>query len=120
MSSESERAAQLEALLNEAWKEHRAEVVGRVTELQDVFRALQAGALNLTARTHANSTAHKVAGVLGTFGLREASRAGLEIETLLAGAAPISPEKMREYERHLGVIGEGLMKRDRQAEQRSE
>lgn len=116
MSSEAERAAQLEALLNEAWREHRAEVLARVTALQEVLGALREGTFDATARAQANSTAHKLAGVLGTFGLREASRAALEIETILARDAVITPEKLAAYEKHLRVIGEGLVKRDKQAE----
>lgn len=115
MSSEAERAAQLEALLNEAWREHRGEVVARVSALKEVLAAIGTGNLDGAARAQANSTAHKVAGVLGTFGLRDASRAALEIETILAGAGVISAEKMKAYETHLGVIDEGVVKRDKQS-----
>jgi HPt (histidine-containing phosphotransfer) domain-containing protein len=115
MSSEGERMAKLEELLNEAWREYRTEIVSRVGGLREVLGAARAGALETPAREQANSTAHKLAGVLGTFGLRDASRAALEIERILAPGAGLSVEKLAEYEAHLAVIGEGLLKRDAEA-----
>jgi HPt (histidine-containing phosphotransfer) domain-containing protein len=115
MSSEGERMAKLEDLLNDAWREHRAEVLARVEGLREVLGAARAGTLDEAARAQANSTAHKLAGVLGTFGLRDASRAALEIERILAPDAEISPARLAEYEAHLGVIGEGMLKRDAEA-----
>jgi HPt (histidine-containing phosphotransfer) domain-containing protein len=115
MSSEGERMAKLEDLLNEAWREHRGEVLARVDTLRDTLAAARVGTLEKTAREQANSTAHKLAGVLGTFGLREASRAALEIERTLAPDALMSTEKLAEYEGHLRVIGEGMLKRDAEA-----
>jgi HPt (histidine-containing phosphotransfer) domain-containing protein len=107
--------AKLEELLNEAWREHREEVLTRVDSLRETLAAANAGTLGKTAREQANSTAHKLAGVLGTFGLREASRAALEIERTLASDSLMSAEKLAEYERHLGVIGAGMLKRDAEA-----
>jgi HPt (histidine-containing phosphotransfer) domain-containing protein len=107
--------AKLEELLNEAWREHRGEVLARVDTLRRTLVAARAGTLEKTAREQANSTAHKLAGVLGTFGLREASRAALEIERTLAPESMISPERLVEYETHLRVIGEGMLKRDAEA-----
>ena len=115
MSSDAERAAQLETLLNEAWREYRSEVVTRITLLKDALAGARAGTLDETRRADANSMAHKLAGVLGTFGLREASRAAIEIELILTPGKEISQEKLRAYEAHLGVIGEGVVKRDAQA-----
>jgi HPt (histidine-containing phosphotransfer) domain-containing protein len=115
MSSEGERMAKLEDLLNEAWREHRGEVLARVDTLRETLSAARGGTLTESARAEANSTAHKLAGVLGTFGLREASRAALEIERTLAPDAQISEEKLREYEGHLRVIGQGMLKRDAEA-----
>ena len=107
--------AKLEELLNEAWREHRGEVLARVDTLRETLAAARAGTLEKTAREQANSTAHKLAGVLGTFGLREASRAALEIERTLAPDSLMSPAKLAEYEALLSVIAEGMLKRDAEA-----
>ena len=43
MSSEGERMAKLEDLLNDAWREHRAEVLARVEGLREDLGAARAG-----------------------------------------------------------------------------
>ena len=115
MSSEAERMSQLEILLNEAWRENRGEVLARVDMLRQMLVAARAGTLDRTARAEGDSMAHKLAGVLGTFGLREASRAALDIETMLAAEAELSDGNLEKFEASLAVIGEGLVKRDQQA-----
>ena len=66
------------------WKEHRSEFVERVERIEAARAALEKGAvLSFAERAEAASSAHKLAGVLGMFGLPEGTEAARNIETLL-------------------------------------
>ncbi len=85
--SDPEKAAKLADLLNEAWREYRDEITARVEAVRGAIVLAEQAGLDDEKRAAANSAAHKLAGVLGTFGLKEASRAALEIEQKLAPEA---------------------------------
>jgi diguanylate cyclase (GGDEF)-like protein len=68
--------------LREVWEQNRAEVLGRVGVLGRAASALSAGAFGEEERAAAQLAAHALAGTLGTFGFKRASKAaaGLELE----------------------------------------
>ena len=81
-STAAERLARQMQLL---WKEHRAEFVERVERIEAARASLENGlALSFAERAEAASSAHKLAGVLGVFGLKEGTEAARNIETLLS------------------------------------
>ena len=82
-STAAERLARQMQLL---WQEHRAEFVERVETIEAARASLESGlALSFVERAEAASSAHKLAGVLGVFGLKEGTEAARNIETLLTG-----------------------------------
>jgi len=58
------------------------QIVERIAILESAAPATAAGTLSLTQRVEAISAAHKLAGVLGTFGLTEGTELAREVETL--------------------------------------
>jgi diguanylate cyclase (GGDEF)-like protein len=71
------------------WSRSRDVIMGRVVVLEAAVLALLAGNLTAESRRQAEREAHKLAGVVGTFGFHEASRLAREAEDLLGGSAPI-------------------------------
>lgn len=92
MSSDAEREARMKELLNDAWREYRPEVIDRVKELRKAADQARSGSITSSDRAAANATAHKLAGVLGTFGMREASKAASRIEMLLEPDVDLNQE----------------------------
>jgi len=115
VSSDPEKTAKLEDLLNSAWREYRGDIQERLDAVRNACAMAQTGSLTDEFRAQANSAAHKLAGVLGTFGLKDASRIALEIETMLAPGAPLNPQQLVRFEEQLALIVQGIESRDRQA-----
>lgn len=83
-SKERTAADRLARQMQLLWKEHRAEFVERVERIEAARASLESGlALSFAERAEAASSAHKLAGVLGVFGLKEGTEAARNIETLL-------------------------------------
>jgi HPt (histidine-containing phosphotransfer) domain-containing protein len=74
--------------LDALWKQYLPTILGRI---ETISAAAQARNVSSEDRLQAAMEAHKLAGSLGTFGLRSASDAALEIESMFASAA--SPDK---------------------------
>lgn len=84
------RQAMTEAL-NRLWNQFRPQMVERVSLLEGANRALSANKLSKDQQAEANSAAHKLAGVLGTFGLTKGTVLAREAELLYAGDAETDP-----------------------------
>jgi HPt (histidine-containing phosphotransfer) domain-containing protein len=82
-------------MLAELWAKSRGHVLARVAAIQAAAVALQAGTLSLEERAAAESEAHKLAGVAGTFGYWDATELAREAEGLLDGTEAISDEGCR-------------------------
>ncbi len=79
------------------WQEHRAEFAERVEAIETARASLSNGmALSFVERAEAASSAHKLAGVLGMFGLRDGTEAARNIETLLMADEAHSVEHLTE------------------------
>lgn len=74
------REERLQARLRQAWVEARTLVAERMTVLEVAVSAANSGALGQEQRSSAIAAAHKLAGSLGVFGLREASICARNIE----------------------------------------
>jgi len=85
----TEPAAQL--ALNEAmdrlWKQFLPQIEERVATLESAASALERGELTDDRRDAAQAAAHKLAGVLGTFGLTKGTILAREAEFLYSGDA---------------------------------
>ena len=73
----------------QAWERFGGAVAARVDSVENAALAVLEGGLSDETRRHAEREAHKLAGSVGTFGFADASRLAREVETILAGSAPL-------------------------------
>jgi HPt (histidine-containing phosphotransfer) domain-containing protein len=77
--------APLAEAMNRLWTKFLPQMVERVTTLQRAAECAAKGTLDAAEQQTASSDAHKLAGVLGTFGLQEGTELAREAENLYAG-----------------------------------
>jgi hypothetical protein len=81
----------LAAALDRLWTQFLPQFEERITVLENSAAALANGTLSAGQREEAHYAAHKLAGVLGTFGLVEGTDLAREAEVVYAGAREIDP-----------------------------
>lgn len=69
--------------MNRLWEKHLPQIHERVTTLQKAAGNLTKGSLSSMEQQQAAAEAHKLAGVLGTFGLKEGTELAREAEAFL-------------------------------------
>lgn len=72
-------------LLREIWLRNRPLTIDRLAVVQSALDALAAGGLEDDQRSTAVGEAHKLRGILGTYGFAEGSELAGEAEDLLSG-----------------------------------
>lgn len=82
--NETVRSPLAEAM-NRLWAKFLPQMVERVATLQKAAESAAGGTLGAVEQQAASSDAHKLAGVLGTFGLQEGTELAREAENLYAG-----------------------------------
>jgi HPt (histidine-containing phosphotransfer) domain-containing protein len=70
--------------LNRLWARFRPQIEDRVAKLERAAAALAEGSLTPPQCEEATSAAHKLAGILGTFGLSEGTELAREMEAFYA------------------------------------
>ena len=91
-SSMTEALAQL-------WVKFLPEMEERVAILEAASSALGEGKLSTRQREEANSAAHKLAGVLGTFGLTKGTILAREAEIMYSGEPETDPDSAADLAR---------------------
>jgi HPt (histidine-containing phosphotransfer) domain-containing protein len=83
----TEPAAQpdLNEALDRLWNQFLPQIEERVATLETASQALSAGELSDELRDAAHAVAHKLAGILGTFGLTKGTILAREAEMLYSG-----------------------------------
>ena len=84
--------------MNRLWAKYLPQMEARVGTLQKAAESLENGILSATERELAGADAHKLAGVLGTFGLKEGTELAREAESLYGGSLegdPVSAKRLR-------------------------
>ncbi len=81
-------ARNLQAMLGQIWKKNEATILERVAALRAAHRQLLAGAMDSECKQQALAAAHKLAGVLGTFGLGRGSELARAAEAVLQQETP--------------------------------
>jgi diguanylate cyclase (GGDEF)-like protein len=81
--------AGLTEMVRELWEQARPVALERLNVLDDAVAAVMAGTLDDGLRDAAMREAHKLAGSLGTFGLREATDRAAALETAFATPPPL-------------------------------
>lgn len=71
--------------MNRLWTKFLPQMMQRATTLQKAAESAARGTLGAAEQQTASSDAHKLAGVLGTFGLQEGTELAREAESLYAG-----------------------------------
>ena len=79
--------ADLNAALDRLWQQFLPQIEERIDVLEAAGEALAAGILNNDHREAAHVAAHKLAGVLGTFGLTKGTVLAREAEILCSADA---------------------------------
>lgn len=90
--------------MNRLWAKFLPQMEQRVATLQSAAESLASGTLTAQQQELAGADAHKLAGVLGTFGLNEGTELAREAESLYGGSLdgnPIAISRLR-------AIGEQL------------
>jgi HPt (histidine-containing phosphotransfer) domain-containing protein len=93
--------------LDRLWNRFRPEMDERVDLLEAANKSLAADKLSMHQREEANSAAHKLAGVLGTFGLTKGTVLAREAEVMYSGDAdpdPNSLPRLKEIAQELKAI----------------
>jgi diguanylate cyclase (GGDEF)-like protein len=80
--------AGLTATVQELWEQARPVALERLNVLDDAVAAVMAGALDDDLRERATRESHKLAGSLGTFGLRDATHRAAALETAFMQPPP--------------------------------
>ena len=80
---------ELSDALNRLWSQFLPQMEERVKAIESANQALAAGRLGAEERARANAAAHKLAGVLGTFGLTKGTVLAREAEMLFVSESGI-------------------------------
>jgi HPt (histidine-containing phosphotransfer) domain-containing protein len=77
--------------LNRLWQQFLPQMFDRVAFLEAAVTPLGEGTLTEAQREEANAAAHKLAGILGSFGLPEGTVLAREAEALCTAASDAAP-----------------------------
>lgn len=89
-----EQAAALSEALDMMWKKFLPDIQERVRVLQDAARASAAGVLTQEQRAGAQAAAHKLAGTLGTFGLKQGTELARQLEQMYSGSGALAADRL--------------------------
>lgn len=78
--------------LTRLWSQFLPQMYDRVTAIEKAAKPLGNGTLSDAEREEANAAAHKLAGILGSFGLPEGTILAREAETLCSCGPDAAPE----------------------------
>lgn len=101
------KAAALAEAVNLLWRKFLPEIRARVAILESAAQALASNALSAAQREEAAGAAHKLAGVLGTFGLAHGTIVARELEQLYGSGDGPSPETAAQMAKELRELIEG-------------
>ena len=101
-------ASQLSEAMNRLWQKYLPQMEERVATLQAAAEQMATGAsLSQEEQRMASADAHKLAGVLGTFGLKEGTELAREAENLYSeplGADPAAAEQLATIAKRLKAM----------------
>jgi HPt (histidine-containing phosphotransfer) domain-containing protein len=86
------RTAKVKKALEELWEANRGTIAERLSAIRTAHQQLVSGSLSADTRTAAIAAAHKLAGVLGTFGFPDGSEAALQAQLLLETQGTVPAE----------------------------
>jgi HPt (histidine-containing phosphotransfer) domain-containing protein len=98
--------AMLEAL-GRLWAKFLSEIENRMAILESAVRSLDAGSLSGDEREGAHQAAHKLAGVLGTFGLHRGTELARQAEMVFAAEKSASAAELSSWVGELRLLIDG-------------
>jgi HPt (histidine-containing phosphotransfer) domain-containing protein len=99
-----EVTGKLHDLLATLWSRSQQNISDRLDVLRTAHRALRTDPADKNARRAGGDAAHKLAGILGTFGLPEGTNLARRIEVLLESGAPIRSFDLEGLQRTLDQL----------------
>jgi HPt (histidine-containing phosphotransfer) domain-containing protein len=103
LAAKEAAAAKLQVMLAQIWRTNEPALMERIGAIRAAEANLREGSLDETARAAARNAAHKLAGILGTFGLAQGTVLARQAEQLL------DPPPGREQAPALAAILEELI-----------
>jgi HPt (histidine-containing phosphotransfer) domain-containing protein len=95
----------LDEALDRLWKQFQPQIEDRLAAIESAARALTSGELIEVQRDAAHAAAHKLAGVLGTFGLTKGTILAREAEVLFSrDADPATASQISEIAAQLRTL----------------
>jgi HPt (histidine-containing phosphotransfer) domain-containing protein len=91
------REKKITDMLEAMWEKSLPAISERIATLRAARERLKLGSLQASERKEAESAAHKLAGILGTFGLPEGSALASKIERLFSGPSSIEPDQQDQF-----------------------
>jgi HPt (histidine-containing phosphotransfer) domain-containing protein len=101
----SDATARMAAKLQALWESSKASIVGRFEALHAAQARLTVDPLDAEARQKGHDEAHKLAGVLGVFGMPQGSEMAAQIEALLDDAGPLDRQHLEALSRLTDLLG---------------
>jgi diguanylate cyclase (GGDEF)-like protein len=96
------------AAIAQAQEWFQASLAQRIEHLAAIEQALQQGMLSLQQRQQGQAEAHKLVGGLGTFGYTAGVAFARQIETLLAGTAPLEAQQIQAFSQQLAGLKQAI------------
>ena len=101
--------------INRLWEKHLPQILERVATLQRAAETNFIGTLSPEQQQNAASDAHKLAGVLGTFGLRDATELAREAEAIYESPSEHSPATTARLAAIAAALKSAVVNRSRQS-----
>jgi HPt (histidine-containing phosphotransfer) domain-containing protein len=92
--TDDSREARTRASLARIYATNYDKIMARVAVVEGVLQTLQSSTLSDEERRQAEGEAHKLAGVLGTFGMQEGTNLARAIEHLLMGGETLPEDEV--------------------------
>lgn len=113
-----EVTGKLHDLLATLWTRSQQTISDRLDTLRVTHRTLRANPADKTARKTGADAAHKLAGILGTFGLPEGTNLARRAEVMLESSAPIQPFDLEALQRTVDQLHQMIEAKSKDAGKR--
>jgi HPt (histidine-containing phosphotransfer) domain-containing protein len=113
-----EVTGKLHDLLATLWSRSQQNITDRLDVVRTAHRALRTNPAEKNARRAGSDAAHKLAGILGTFGLPEGTDLARRIEVMLEAAAPVRPFDLDTLQRTIDQLQQMIEAKSKDAGKR--
>jgi len=113
-----EVTGKLHDLLATLWSRSQQNIRERLDVLRTAHRTLRTGPADANARRAGADAAHKLAGILGTFGLPEGTNLARRIEVMLESTVPLRPFDLESLQRTIDQLHQMIEAKSKDAGKR--